>query len=462
MGTMKISKHPIYKSRQDIRKQINTLYAGTRAMREAREDYLPRFEMESPAQYERRINSTFLNNFIRQTAESFVGRVFKKNPVVELPDFMQPWTENIDMEGTILEVFLQKAFNIAIIEGHCFIHVDHTKAPTEEELGRKVTLKDEEGHRPYLRIVTASQLIDWEFTGNMLTYAVFQEAVTERGDEGLQEVTQWWVLTPGAWAIIREHDGEMTEYKSGVTAGMPIIPLVPVYTTSTGQFDSDPMLEDLSYKNIEHWQSSSDQRNILRVARVPILAEIGAIADDADTQREVSAHGFWSVPMGGDLKFVEHSGAAISAGVEDLERIERAAASYGLSILQQVDKYRRTATEVESENEASISKLGAAAKMASDGFANALWLMGWWKQKTLKLANIILQLNDKVGITIADPTKVQAVTEAYKLGALTVDTYLRQLQNVGAISDELDIEAEVLKLSEPSAVYDDTEQEDAV
>jgi hypothetical protein len=39
--------------------------------------------------------------------------------------------------------------------------------------------------------------------------------------------------------------------------------------------DGEPPLLDLAYLNVKHWQSQSDQDNILHIARVPILALIG-------------------------------------------------------------------------------------------------------------------------------------------------------------------------------------------
>ena len=52
----------LYKIREPMRKQINTLYAGTHAMREAGQDYLPKFPLESDNKYTSRLKQTFLLN----------------------------------------------------------------------------------------------------------------------------------------------------------------------------------------------------------------------------------------------------------------------------------------------------------------------------------------------------------------------------------------------------------------
>jgi len=66
--------------------------------------------------------------------------------------------------------------------------------------------------------------------------------------------------TNNEWVLI--DNGPMTLGK---------IPLVTHYTFRIGDFIARPPFEDLSWLNIEHWQSSSDQRNALRYGRSAIL-----------------------------------------------------------------------------------------------------------------------------------------------------------------------------------------------
>ncbi|MGR5448171.1 DUF4055 domain-containing protein, partial [Vibrio jasicida] len=72
-----------------------------------------------------------------------------------------------------------------------------------------------------------------------------------------------------------------------------------------------PPLAELAYMNVEHWQSKSDQQTILHVARVPIL--FAKMLGD----NKITVGGAAVVKCedeNGDLKYVEHGGAAIEAG----------------------------------------------------------------------------------------------------------------------------------------------------
>ncbi|MCV4274467.1 DUF4055 domain-containing protein [Pseudomonas capsici] len=78
------------------------------------------------------------------------------------------------------------------------------------------------------------------------------------------------------------------------------------------------------------YQESSDQWNILRIARVPVLFASG-VAEDAliAIGSEYAIKG----ESGADLKYVEHSGAAIGAGRDSLKDLEAKMQSYGSDML---------------------------------------------------------------------------------------------------------------------------------
>src|SRR6185295_4553940 len=96
--------------------------------------------------------------------------------------------------------------------------------------------------------------------------------------------------------------------------------LAPVYLNRTGFMTGEPPLEELADLNVAHWQSSSDQRNILTVARVPILFGTGI---EGNEKLEIGASSMIRTSdPNAKLTYVEHTGAAIGAGERDLERLE--------------------------------------------------------------------------------------------------------------------------------------------
>ena len=114
--------------------------------------------------------------------------------------------------------------------------------------------------------------------------------------------------------------------------GINAIPVAPVYLNQTGFMCGSPPLMDLADLNITHWQSSSDQRNILHVARVPILFASG-VAEDIELVVGANAFMRASDPQA-RLEYVEHSGAAITSGKDDLKVLEFQMQAMGLQLLQ--------------------------------------------------------------------------------------------------------------------------------
>jgi hypothetical protein len=112
-----------------------------------------------------------------------------------------------------------------------------------------------------------------------------------------------------------------------------------------------PPLAKLAELNIAHWQSSSDQRNILHIARVPILFGAGFNTDD--TIVIGAAEMVQSSNANAKLEYVEHTGAAIGAGDKDLENLELQMQSMGLQLLidqaRRADRDRRDARRRERE-----------------------------------------------------------------------------------------------------------------
>src|SRR5690606_23373074 len=100
----------------------------------------------------------------------------------------------------------------------------------------------------------------------------------------------------------------------------------------TGLMECKPPLADLAHLNVEHWQSKSDQRNVLTVSRFPILAAAGVPADQKVT---IGPNNFLTTDdVQGKWYYVEHTGAAIAAGQTDLESLEDQMATYGAEYMR--------------------------------------------------------------------------------------------------------------------------------
>ena len=432
--------HPDAAKMHEGVKAIRTIMAGTKAMRDAGETYLPKEEGESQVAYDARRKRTVLFNAFRKTVQDMTGRVFAKEVMIEngAAQF-DTWKENIDQTGRHLSVFAAHVFQDALQAGIAYIVAD---TPSNASVATRAT----QG-QPYLVHLKAEDVIGWthETTpdGLRLTSFRYYETVEEVSDGiHVDRITQIKVLLPGEYQIWRESDDGKKEWQlfSEGLRGIDEIPVGVVYTNQTGFMTGEPPLQDLADLNITHWQSSSDQRNILHVARVPILFGSG-LPEDQDIVVGGGAFIRASDPNA-RMSYVEHSGAAIGSGQEDIKELEFQMQAMGLQLLQA--EPTQTATGEVRDDVKENSRLGRMADALKDGLENTLMFMAILGGASGQEPDVIV--NKDFGITSRGAVDIQALTAAWKAGLLSSETVLKEFIRRGFISDDVTPEKEAERL----------------
>jgi hypothetical protein len=163
-------------------------------------------------------------------------------------------------------------------------------------------------------------------------------------------------------------------YESGITS-IDVVPFVFFYGLREGFGIGKPPLLELAHMNIEHWQSASDQQNILHTARVPLLFARGFSGTDKIVIGAKSAT--VAKDEKAELKFVEHSGAAIEAGRKSIHDLEDRMRQVGAELLTE-RQGEVTARQVNSEDEDNRSTLQKVVEEFEDSLEICLKLMGLW------------------------------------------------------------------------------------
>lgn len=371
--------------------RMNALLGGTASMREAGKAYLPMHDHESKASYETRLSTAVLLNYTDFTLGNLVGKAFRNPPTLDgeanpaLVDFI----EDVDGAGTGLAVFARQWFRDGLAKAFSHVLVDYTAVqPKDDGSTRTKADDDKEGVRPYWVLVSPENLIfahsDLIDGREVYTHVRIRETAVER--VGFAEVVKERirVLEPGVFQLWEKDQTVRGRNKWKLiqegTTTLSYIPLVTFYTAKEGPCEAKPVLEDLAHLNVLHWQSSSDQRNILTVARFPILAVSGAPAEDSDTADplKIGPRQFLSTtdPQG-KFYYLEHTGAAIGAGRQDLLDLEEQMSMYGADFLKQRPG-SVTATGKALDSSQSISPLQAMGVDFKDALELALVYTADW------------------------------------------------------------------------------------
>jgi hypothetical protein len=440
-------------------------------MRAASRTYLPQEPKESETAYLSRLSRSVLTNIYKTTVQKLVGKPLRK-PIVlneDVPMELVAYADNLDNLGTDINVFARDWLEHAINDGLCHVLVDYPVADQD------ITLAEErdQGIRPYTVLVPAKNLIGWKSAvvngQRELTQIRIKEKVYRDDPENefaQLKVERVRVIEPGVQRVYekREVENGQDEWvlaSVGETT-MQSIPLVTLYTNQMGFMIAEPALLDMAYLNVAHWQSDSDQRNILHVARVPILFGAGLTDDpDEQVQLEVGPNSMTTGPLGSTLQFVEHSGSGIEAGRKDLEDLESRMGLLGLDLIVRRGQQTSVTATQRSLDQAEVdSALHQFARQLEMGLNQVFDYMAQWKALGKDAGGTVTVYQD-FGLNSGDAETVKTLLDMRNAGEISRTTFWEQLKRHGLLPDDFDPQEEwdLLELeSNTNLTGDDTEQ----
>jgi hypothetical protein len=433
---------------------IDTLLQGTNALRAAKRDYLPQHEYETNKAYERRVKQSFLDNFTLRTLNTLVGKALKEPPAPsnDMTEKLVEFLDNVDGSGTGLVPFARGYFRDGVKSAVSYLFVD---TPVRIE-GETATLASQT--QPVWRMIPGRDMLDYRegptAHGIKPTMIRFRDDIIEDdGKFGSRLVERVKVVKGDSW--------ELWELQTGPRGGNPkwvmvqdgaldlgYVTVVPFYTDKTGPGEGRSQLADLAHMNVRHWQSNSDQINILTVVRFPIFAASG-VRDDPTPQVEdltqpqvvVGPNKFLSSPDAqSKFYWVEHTGAAIDSGTKELERLENGMASYGAEFLKKGTQGPETASGRVLDAGEAISPLQSWGLDFKDALMLALTYTA--EAMGLKDADVTIDFEVESDVDMADSAELTTLDSTRTRKDISRRAYLEELKRRGVLTDDYDIDAD--------------------
>jgi hypothetical protein len=363
-----------------------------------------------------------------------------------------------------MDVFARRWFKDGVAKGYSHVLVDFPRPrDTVQEEGRARTLADDraENLRPYwihirpehLFFASAIMIEGREVLEEIRMFEVHNERemfgsvnkpqirrmflmLDEAGDTRvgveLYHMREKAKKEEDKWELVDEYVMEIA-----------LIPLVTFYSDRDGFMVAKPPLEDLADLNIAHWQSTSDQRAVVTVARFPMLALSGGT--DEDNELTIGPHEWlYSPDPQGKFYYVEHSGKAIEAGRKDLEDLERQMDGYG-ALFMQKRPGGATATARALDSAETTSPLQDAAFRFNDAMQQALGFTAMWLG-TEEGGRMVVQTDFEPMQFETGDTKILA--DARKSRDLSNRTFLQELKRRTILDEGVDIDEELKELED--------------
>ena len=440
---------------------ITSLMGGRRTMLVQKQKYLPKQEAEKNGPYEARLKRTFLFEGFNDTVDKLSAKPFSRSIAVqgELPEQLEVLTKDVDKSGKSITQYGRELMTTGLRRGLTHILVDFTIMKFEDEDGEpRVATKEEEtaaDARPTFSEISPTNFIDWEEDeNNKLVYARWIENTVERKERFVDETKmriremtdttfEVWELRKKETQVSGQDEHEWESIENGLhTFGE--VPIVTFYTEQTGSRTATPPLRKLAEANLAHYQSGSDQRSLLNVARAGILLLTGFNDEDLEEGIDIGPRTqLTSSNENADAKWVEHTGASIEAGRQDLEDLQNYMTILGTEPLV-IRPGNRTATAEAVDEGKNQSAIQAWIRSLEVTLEKAYRLAARW----LKIEDQIpddfkIDIFNEFGISLSGKKEIDFLLKTRQLRQIQQKTFLQELKRRGVLTDGLDIELEI-------------------
>lgn len=432
------------------------LLGGTRLMRARGATWLPLEEKEDAAVYSRRLNRSFLFGGYRDGRDRLAGRPFSKAVQVKgLPPVLEPMVNDIDGFGTNITTFTHRFFKEAMHRGVAHIMTELDPNPERREVadpewkGRKI---------PYFRTVTAKALIGWKTNPKQAaevsqTRELYERIVAD-GEFGEQRLSEIIVWESGKIRTFQKKEGEASftvnpEIEKTVT--LVGVPLSTLNLAPTGFMTASPCLEDLAWVNLAHWQSQSDQRAVLRFARLSLLCLAG-VSDEEAKKITMGPSGFirFSSPEA-KAWYAERSAAPIMAGRQDLLDLEEVMAMLGMQpMISQTGAATATGKAIDEAN--VQSNLRAWVMLLEQTLEQAFRWAAQWMGVEMP-AEFSVDVFDDFTLSLRADTEMQSLIAMRKARMISSTTFLQAAKSRGLLPDSLVVEDEAAEVADETPAF---------
>lgn len=430
---------------------IDDLFGGTIAMRAASTKWLPMESAEQTKTYEDRLARTILYGAYKDSVETLVSKPFSKpiNVTETNNEQLDGIKDDVDGQGTTLEQIAKDSLFDGINRGLFHILVDYPVTMNEE--GKTPTLKEEReaNIRPRFLFVSAKNLIGWKAdeNGNLIEIRITTDIVEPDGDWGEKTTKEILVYRSNEWIKYRLNEKKEYIVSSQGTHTFNGIPLVTGYINKKGFMVGEPAMEELAWTNLAHYQSDSDQRNILRFARVPMVFMSGLSQEEMEKPVVVGpTRMFKSTNPEAKMMWVEHSGSAVTAGEKDLQRLEMRMQVLGLQPLVQ-NSGTETATGKAIDQSNNDSDMQSWIRSVERALETAYRYAAQWISAEVS-DDFSVDIYNDFGLSVRAVADINALQQSRMSGDISRETYLREMKRRGVISDSVDVQEELERVND--------------
>jgi hypothetical protein len=392
--------------------------------------------------------------------------VFRKPPVVALPESVRPLLDDVTMGGVSLDILARRVAVECLMVGRVGLLVDH---PSVNVDGLTAAQAAAMNLRPTIALYKTEAIFNWQtaWINNrcMLTQLRLTEEHTIRVNE-FEQKTEPRYRVLDLVDVPTEDGGTRTTYRQRLFSvddkgvemqiGGDIIPLmngvaldyIPftfISVDDTTPEVDEPPLVDLVYVNLAHYRTTADRKHGAHKTALPQPWIAGYTLASGEKLR-IGGSDAWVFPSP-DTKaeYLEYQGSGLSTLSEELDREEAQMAILGARMLEAQKKAQEAAETAALHRIGEDATLASAAQAMSDGLTICLKTYIAWAGAPDD--NASYKLNDDFLPLKMTPQELVAIVGAWQTGAISKQTMFANLKQGEIIADDADFETEETQIA---------------
>lgn len=378
------SKHADLTAKLPYYTVISDCLAGELVVKSKRVTYLPMpnaddQSAENLARYTAYLTRAVFYGVTKRTLGGLVGQVFARDPVIKVPELLQPIVDDATGSGVNIIQFSKTATEYVISRGRAGILVDYPDrdtATTQEQVRSGEV-------RPNMTFYPAEKVINWDVIRKdgriLLSLVVLEEPYVIKDDGFLKTMgTQYRVLrlSDGYYTVSIYRNDAVVQFITPVDAAGDFLTEIPFTFIGSRTNDSsvdDPPLYDLASLNIAHYRNSADYEESCFVVGQPTLVLSGLtqqwVQDVLKGKVQLGSRGAVPLPADADAQMLQAKENSLP--FEAMKHKEKQMVALGAKLIEDIS-VQRTATETAIDFSSETSILSATADNVSDAIAKAL------------------------------------------------------------------------------------------
>ena len=377
-----------------IYKMIRDVLAGPAAVKAAGTAYLPMPDPTDKSEYgvARYANYLLRAVFFDATArthEGFIGQMFYRETVLELPPILQTMLLDIDGQGTTCEQQVKFAAGEVLALGRGGLYTDYSA-----NLGQSVTVEQQAAGkvRPTINFYAPERIINWRWTTEdnfrYLSLVVLEEDYIE-ADDGFESKikTQYRELRmeraePGAPLVFkcvvwREVDSQFmalpaTYPTMGNGKNWDRIPFQFIGSSDNNSEIDKPPMEGMAHVNIAHYRNSAEYEECIFMMGQPTPWASGItenwLKEAWNGELRLGTREFIPLPANSQMGLLQMSPNTLAK--EGMDQKEKQLVALGAKIAEN-KSVASTATEENRDSVMENSTLSSVAKNTSSAYQKA-------------------------------------------------------------------------------------------